>query len=1736
MSSINNFSKLPITLYKHSDYNNFKEWKSTIDAILSNHPDKLLPVVQQGKLAFTTKLKLQTQLKAMGEKLDESTENDFIKESNITAWHIIYPTIDNQTFKNTIDRKYGENHDAHELYKYIISENKVTDDTSDERLVEKDAERNRVITAGAKSGTAAHITEFVEELLRLNAELQDTPFYWTDPLMVTYVLDKIAVHNSAFVSGFKGSRVGVDGWKNNFDAVWKQLKAGLESDTATKEAANHHQSDVLHTNTQTDDLIAELRALRAEVTELKSTNLAATTQKGKRGPLPNCPDCNHPHLIHRVHGCIGKAVSTGKITMAQAKAVFPNNDDPERTVNVAKGRYEAYATNKASTNPSGSGRPTKVYSLNTPVHTIPCTDQTADIALGPTLGHLATQAVSDPDQIGHMNSEPQRVTREATGIQASPGLESTLDPHRCRAIAPEGEGKSSEAECQFAPDPVPPHKGPLKVIKPGLHSGVELRPQGTPPICAQEPRSGPAVISGGPKPKGMHPPETGDRRPHNQVVPRPPQDDRHPMQPVDTMPDDNMSNTRSGRTPPQGNIDECNLTQSVVLPQGAHGDWSRGGVLKFDTQAEDTILNDERFFPDGIDKTVRLHIIGINPTDPGAPSTVTEGQGTAHFRLADGNVIVIKGAHLYPRSTSNVVATRKTTAAVVDLDNDGLRIKATGDLLLFDAGYCAMRVFPSVGYDVNWPMDPTVETRHPIARAAILEFGTTAMTPFGGVTGGQKSTAGVRDMGVAQLGRLYANRTGLGPRRLKALPDATDAPKALRRLPELPYNDHARLRANMPKVPTKPSEGSRDKVVCFDLQGPFTASKHGNNRYVCNFHVVREVEGATVRANNLYFMPTKDRFPDMLEEFLDSGDYSTYQLYTDNEVVLNSKRVRGILRRRHMLRMRNSCEYEPWQNPAERQWRTLTAGSREFALRGFGDTTGRDDIDPERYWPYTHQHQADVENAVNDPTARTRISHLRVPFCLAYARTPAPYRTSKVAPQAEACMHLGYSRSKPGYVLEVLEGPRKGKVITSSQVKFRENVFPMRHPVGATPSDLLWGDIPEVVAGTFDIDIPSTQSTDDDDDGLLGLPAPDVPPDSADGGDFDDDDGDDAGPDGDAGLDHTASDNAVDHDQGGAVNEDDGDSSGGGASDGIAGRTRSRAPLGDWRDIFTTYDRARRDGTIRVLAATGRLPESDPKFVPGSFKRILRIQNEVLRDEWLHGAYYKELDGLFDRPDVLRAIPMPPGTKESELMRLLSILTIKSDGRKKCRTVLGAGKESLDRLELGYERTFSPTCRPSTLRLLCSLAPDLVLIIRGGDTTQAYAQADWPAGVKKVKTYMPDGYATHDEEGRRLICEVGNLYGHPIAGRNWYDKLRKEHIGQGYVQSKHDPCLFMKERDGQRLYILLYVDDVITFCPRSSNLYGEWESWFTKTFTWTNYGTDLHEFLSIRIRQVGDTVTLDMERYIDDLREEHFPGGIHHPYTVPADTDLAGVVHKASLERDTTYQGTEVARRYRRLLMQLNYAATHTRPDIGISVNLLMRVQAWPSPDLLQRAERILIYTIGSKDLALTYRKSDEVTAEMHWAPRVTVKGSSDADFAIAHSTSGWAFSRPGGGALDWGVKKQDNIALYTQEAEIVAGSHAACAGVGLRGLLEECGFPQKEPTVLYLDNSSAIDLAHDPMHHNKGRHIARRDLFIRELVERGEIKPTYVKTDDNVADALTKPLPKSKFIQHRNKLLGIGF
>ena len=70
-------------------------------------------------------------------------------------------------------------------------------------------------------------------------------------------------------------------------------------------------------------------------------------------------------------------------------------------------------------------------------------------------------------------------------------------------------------------------------------------------------------------------------------------------------------------------------------------------------------------------------------------------------------------------------------------------------------------------------------------------------------------------------------------------------------------------------------------------------------------------------------------------------------------------------------------------------------------------------------------------------------------------------------------------------------------------------------------------------------------------------------------------------------------------------------------------------------------------------------------------------------------------------------------------------------------------------------------------------------------------------------------------------------------------------------------------------------------------------------------------------------------------------------------------------------------------------------------------------------------------------------------------------------------------------------------------------------------------PVSLFCDNTGAIAQAKEPRSHNKSKHILRRYHLIREIIDRGDVKISYIRTNDNVADPLTKALPQPKHEGH---------
>ena len=112
-------------------------------------------------------------------------------------------------------------------------------------------------------------------------------------------------------------------------------------------------------------------------------------------------------------------------------------------------------------------------------------------------------------------------------------------------------------------------------------------------------------------------------------------------------------------------------------------------------------------------------------------------------------------------------------------------------------------------------------------------------------------------------------------------------------------------------------------------------------------------------------------------------------------------------------------------------------------------------------------------------------------------------------------------------------------------------------------------------------------------------------------------------------------------------------------------------------------------------------------------------------------------------------------------------------------------------------------------------------------------------------------------------------------------------------------------------------------------------------------------------------------------------------------------------------------------------------------------------------------------------------------------------------------------------------VTLSTCASEYVSAAETAKHIVHFRELLEQIGFPQREPTVLRNDNESSNHAASIHSVSSKMQHVRVRFHFIKELVANNEVKMEYCKSKDLSADLLTKPLARPQTEVHRKTILG---
>jgi hypothetical protein len=384
--------------------------------------------------------------------------------------------------------------------------------------------------------------------------------------------------------------------------------------------------------------------------------------------------------------------------------------------------------------------------------------------------------------------------------------------------------------------------------------------------------------------------------------------------------------------------------------------------------------------------------------------------------------------------------------------------------------------------------------------------------------------------------------------------------------------------------------------------------------------------------------------------------------------------------------------------------------------------------------------------------------------------------------------------------------------------------------------------------------------------------------------------------------------------------------------------------------------------------------------------------------------------------------------------------------------------------------------------------------------------------MKEVYMEQPQGFI--DSSKPDYVCRLHkSIYGLKQAPRAWFHCLSSALLDLGFIASLVDSSLFIFIKHNIKIYLLIYVDDIIVTGTHGAII----TSLITQLqlkFPVKDLGP-LNFFLGIEAHRSSDSLHLSQAKYIADLlRRTRMLGA------KPAASPCSSTAYKFS-----KFDGTLLPdpTEYRQVVGALLYC-TLSRPEIAFSVNQLCQHMHNPSSTHWSAAKRVLQYLKDTIDHGLLFTKGSltlQAYCDSNWA------GSPD----DRRSTSGFGVFL-GPCLVSWSAKKQAVVSRSGTEAEYRALALTTAELFWLRMLFKELGIRLPRAPTLWCDNVSAIALASNPVYHARTKHIKVDYHFIREKVLTSDILVKFISTLDQTADIFTKGLSSARFGELKSKLM----
>ncbi|GAU27929.1 hypothetical protein TSUD_160240 [Trifolium subterraneum] len=397
---------------------------------------------------------------------------------------------------------------------------------------------------------------------------------------------------------------------------------------------------------------------------------------------------------------------------------------------------------------------------------------------------------------------------------------------------------------------------------------------------------------------------------------------------------------------------------------------------------------------------------------------------------------------------------------------------------------------------------------------------------------------------------------------------------------------------------------------------------------------------------------------------------------------------------------------------------------------------------------------------------------------------------------------------------------------------------------------------------------------------------------------------------------------------------------------------------------------------------------------------------------------------------------------------------------------------------IDYNEVFAPVARWETIRTVLALAASKGWCVYQLDVKSAFLHGDLDGDI-----YVEQPLGYHQGDSNKVYKLKKALYGLKQAPRAWYSKIETYFLCEGFQKCPVEHTLFVKMLDEDIHIVSVYVDDLIV-TGNNQRLITDFKMSMKKRFAMSDLGK-MKFFLGVEVNQTEEGIFIHQMKYANEILSRF---GMQECNSV-----CSPIVTGCKLVKN---EGGKASRFMER-----------------------------PTEMHIAAIKRIMRYVKGSAGLGIMYKRTSE---------NLKLHGWSDSDYAgdldDRKSTYGYVFML-GSGAISWSSKKQPIVTLSTTEAEFIAAASCACQSLWLRNVLSHLGIGQESTTLIHCDNSSSIKLSKNPILHGRCKHIDVRFHFLRDLTKDGVIEMIHCKSEEQLADMMTKPLKIDTFCRLRDSI-----